>query len=90
MVQAETLETILGVPRSNSGFYPEPDSRAGKEVGNKPGNIPDSLRGKSVSQQTTFPLPGRARLCLLLVPCTFLNFVSHYREYLLHVGKILS
>lgn len=49
IVQTETLETILGVPRSNSGFYPEPDSRAGKEVGNKPGNMPDSLHGKSVS-----------------------------------------
>ncbi len=49
MVQTETLETILGVPRNNSGFYPEPDSRAGKEVGNKPGNVPDSLHGKSVS-----------------------------------------
>lgn len=47
--QTETLQTILGMPRSNSGFYPEPDSRAGKEVGNKPGNIPDSLHGKSVS-----------------------------------------
>lgn len=34
-VQAETLETILGVSRSNSAFYPEPDSRTGKEVGNK-------------------------------------------------------
>lgn len=49
MVQAETLETILGVPRSNSGFYSEPDSRAGKEVGNKPGNMPDNLHGESVS-----------------------------------------
>lgn len=49
MVQAETLETILGVPRSNSGFYPEPDSRAGKEMGNTPGNIPDNLRGKSAT-----------------------------------------
>lgn len=49
MVQAETLETILGVPRNNSGFYPEPDSRAGKEVGNKQGNIPESLHGKSAS-----------------------------------------
>lgn len=48
MVQTETLETILGVPRNNSGFYPEPDSRAGKEVGNKQGNMPDSLHGKSV------------------------------------------
>lgn len=49
MVQAETLETILGVPRNNSGFYPEPEPRAGKEVGNKLGNMPDSLHGKSVS-----------------------------------------
>ncbi|XP_022055608.1 nuclear receptor coactivator 3 isoform X1 [Acanthochromis polyacanthus] len=41
--ETETLETILGVPRNNSGFYPEPDSRAGKEVGNKQGAISDSL-----------------------------------------------
>uniref|UniRef100_A0A3Q4BWD0 Nuclear receptor coactivator 3 n=1 Tax=Mola mola TaxID=94237 RepID=A0A3Q4BWD0_MOLML len=41
--EVETLQTILGVPRSNSGFYPEPDSRAGKEMGNKPGNMPDTL-----------------------------------------------
>uniref|UniRef100_A0A087XMW8 Nuclear receptor coactivator 3 n=1 Tax=Poecilia formosa TaxID=48698 RepID=A0A087XMW8_POEFO len=39
----ETLETILGVPRSNSRFYPEPDSRAGKETGNKPGAMSDGL-----------------------------------------------
>lgn len=49
MFQTETLETILGVPRSNSSFYPEPDSRAGKEVGNKLGNMPDSLHGKPAS-----------------------------------------
>lgn len=48
MVQVETLQTILGVPRSNSGFYPEPDSRAGKEMCNKPGNMPDTLHGKSI------------------------------------------
>lgn len=48
VVQAETLETILGVPKNNPGFYPEPDPRAGKEGGNKPGNMPDSLHGKSV------------------------------------------
>lgn len=48
MIQAETLETILGVPRNNPGFYPEPDSRAGKDAGNKQGNGPDNLRGKSV------------------------------------------
>ncbi|KAM4741673.1 nuclear receptor coactivator 3-like [Anableps anableps] len=41
--ETETLETILGVPRSNSGFYPEPDSRAGKEAGNKQGAMPDTL-----------------------------------------------
>ena len=48
MVKVETLQTILGNPRSNSGFYPEPDSRAGKEMGNKPGNMPDSLHGKTI------------------------------------------
>ncbi|XP_072238841.1 nuclear receptor coactivator 3-like isoform X3 [Leuresthes tenuis] len=41
--ETETLETILGVPRSNAGFYPKPDSRPGKEVGNKQETIPDSL-----------------------------------------------
>ncbi|XP_034724225.1 nuclear receptor coactivator 3-like isoform X4 [Etheostoma cragini] len=41
--EAETLETILGVPRNNSGFYPEPEPRAVKEVGNKLGNMPESL-----------------------------------------------
>uniref|UniRef100_A0A3Q2PU92 Nuclear receptor coactivator 3 n=1 Tax=Fundulus heteroclitus TaxID=8078 RepID=A0A3Q2PU92_FUNHE len=41
--ETETLETILGVPRSNSGFYPEPDSRAGKEAGNKQGAVSDGL-----------------------------------------------
>ncbi|XP_067360868.1 nuclear receptor coactivator 3-like isoform X3 [Channa argus] len=41
--ETEILETILSGPRNNSGFYPEPDTRAGKEVVNKPGNIPDSL-----------------------------------------------
>ncbi|XP_034023135.1 nuclear receptor coactivator 3 isoform X2 [Thalassophryne amazonica] len=41
--EMETLETILGGPRNSSCFYPEPDSRAGKEVGTKQGNMPDSL-----------------------------------------------
>ncbi|KAM9408807.1 nuclear receptor coactivator 3-like [Pholidichthys leucotaenia] len=41
--ESETLETILGDPRNNSVLYPEPDSRAGKEPGNKEGSIPDSL-----------------------------------------------
>lgn len=49
LVQTETLETILSGSRTNSGFYPEPDSRAGKEVGNKLANMPDSLHGMSVS-----------------------------------------
>uniref|UniRef100_H3CPC4 Nuclear receptor coactivator 3 n=1 Tax=Tetraodon nigroviridis TaxID=99883 RepID=H3CPC4_TETNG len=47
--EAETLETILGVSRSNSAFYPEPDSRTGKEVGHKP----DSLHG--VEFKSPFP-----------------------------------
>lgn len=51
-VQAETLETILGVSRSNSAFYPEPDSRTGKEVGNKP----DSRHGVE-SKLPVLPLP---------------------------------
>lgn len=59
MVQAETLETILGVQRTNSGFYPEPDSRAGKEVGAKPGNIPDILHGKSMRMDPS-KSPGAA------------------------------
>nr|XP_020448606.1 nuclear receptor coactivator 3-like isoform X2 [Monopterus albus] len=41
--ERETLESILSVSRNNSGFYAEPDSRAGKEVVNKPGNMPDGL-----------------------------------------------
>lgn len=45
----QTLETILGVPRNNPGFFPDSDPRAGKETGNKQGNIPDSLHGTSVS-----------------------------------------
>lgn len=48
LYQLETLETILGGPRKTSGFYPEPDSRAGKEVGNKHGSMPDSLHGKAI------------------------------------------
>lgn len=59
MVQTETLETILGVPRNNSSFYPEPDSRAGKEVGNKPGNMPDSLHGKQVEMKLNVTLDSR-------------------------------
>lgn len=47
--KTETLETILCGPRNNSGFYPEPDSRVGKEVVNKQGNMPDSLHGKSLN-----------------------------------------
>uniref|UniRef100_A0A1A8RF57 Nuclear receptor coactivator 3 n=1 Tax=Nothobranchius rachovii TaxID=451742 RepID=A0A1A8RF57_9TELE len=39
--KTETLETILGVPASSSGFCPDPDLRAGKEVGTKLGNFPD-------------------------------------------------
>lgn len=59
MVQTETLETILGVPRNNSSFYPEPDSRAGKEVGNKPGNMPDSLHGKQVEMKLNVTLDSK-------------------------------
>uniref|UniRef100_A0A673ZHK7 Nuclear receptor coactivator 3 n=1 Tax=Salmo trutta TaxID=8032 RepID=A0A673ZHK7_SALTR len=45
----ETLETILGGCRnSSSGFYPEPDSRAGKEGGNQRGSGPDSLHDCSL------------------------------------------
>ncbi|XP_061148238.1 nuclear receptor coactivator 3 [Syngnathus typhle] len=40
--EVETLETILGT-RNVSGFFPEPDSRSGKEVGNKQGIMPDGL-----------------------------------------------
>ncbi|XP_061640086.1 nuclear receptor coactivator 3 isoform X1 [Phyllopteryx taeniolatus] len=40
--EVEALETILGT-RNVSGFVPEPDSRSGKEVGNKQGIMPDSL-----------------------------------------------
>uniref|UniRef100_A0A673ZHJ8 Nuclear receptor coactivator 3 n=1 Tax=Salmo trutta TaxID=8032 RepID=A0A673ZHJ8_SALTR len=54
--ELETLETILGGCRnSSSGFYPEPDSRAGKEGGNQRGSGPDSLhdegRGAMMSAQ---------------------------------------
>ena len=45
--QLETLETILGPTRNGSAFYQEPDSRAGKEMGSKQANMPDSLHGKS-------------------------------------------
>ena len=44
--QLETLETILGPTRNGSAFYQEPDSRAGKEMGSKQANLPDSLHGK--------------------------------------------
>lgn len=47
-IQVETLETILGT-RNVSGFFPEPDSRSGKEVGNKQGALPDSFLGKTNS-----------------------------------------
>ncbi|XP_041743657.2 nuclear receptor coactivator 3-like isoform X2 [Coregonus clupeaformis] len=54
--ELETLETILGGCRnSSSRFYPKPDSRAGKEVGNQQGNGPESLhdgeRGAMMSAQ---------------------------------------
>ncbi|XP_056129327.1 nuclear receptor coactivator 3 [Lampris incognitus] len=53
--ELETLETILGGPRNSSSFYSEPDSRAGKEIGNKQGNAPDSMhdgeRGAMVQSQ---------------------------------------
>lgn len=48
MVQTETLETILS--RNNSNYYPEPDSRVGKEGLNKQGNMSESLHGKLVSE----------------------------------------
>uniref|UniRef100_A0A8C8J8B8 Nuclear receptor coactivator 3 n=1 Tax=Oncorhynchus tshawytscha TaxID=74940 RepID=A0A8C8J8B8_ONCTS len=53
--ELETLETILGGCRNaSSGFYPEPDSRAGKG-GNQRGSGPDSLhdggRGAMMSAQ---------------------------------------
>lgn len=41
--ESETLETILGVPQATSGFISESDSRAGKHVGNKQGNMPDDI-----------------------------------------------
>lgn len=67
--QTETLETILGVPRSSSAFYPEPDSRAGKEVGNKQGNLPDSLHGEWVAlgfHALRGPVVRHRTLCLLV------------------------
>lgn len=48
--QNETLETILGVPRNNSGFYPEPDSRTENELSSKEGSVLDSLHGKTGSK----------------------------------------
>nr|XP_029539542.1 nuclear receptor coactivator 3-like isoform X1 [Oncorhynchus nerka]XP_029539543.1 nuclear receptor coactivator 3-like isoform X1 [Oncorhynchus nerka] len=53
--ELETLETILGGCRNaSSGFYPEPDSRAGKG-GNQRGSGPESLhdggRGAMMSAQ---------------------------------------
>ncbi|XP_033822609.1 nuclear receptor coactivator 3-like isoform X2 [Periophthalmus magnuspinnatus] len=41
--ESETLETILGVPRTNSGFFSEPDSRTGKDAGSQQGNRADDL-----------------------------------------------
>ncbi|XP_047203960.1 nuclear receptor coactivator 3-like [Girardinichthys multiradiatus] len=63
--ETETLETILGVPRSNSGFYPETDSRAGKEAGNKQGAMPDSfLDGERVSGMPAQRAPFQRALSL--------------------------
>ncbi|XP_028302557.1 nuclear receptor coactivator 3-like [Gouania willdenowi] len=53
--ETETLESILGVPRNHSGFFPDPDSRTGNENGNKQGNnpegLPDGERGHMVPGQ---------------------------------------
>uniref|UniRef100_A0A8C5GBG5 Nuclear receptor coactivator 3 n=1 Tax=Gouania willdenowi TaxID=441366 RepID=A0A8C5GBG5_GOUWI len=55
--ETETLESILGVPRNHSGFFPDPDSRTGNENGNKQGNNPEGLPGKSVSARRNVPSP---------------------------------
>ncbi|XP_019734986.1 nuclear receptor coactivator 3 isoform X2 [Hippocampus comes] len=56
--EVETLETILGT-RNVSGFFPEPDSRSGKEVGNKQGVLPDSFLERDRGPVT----PGQRGAC---------------------------
>ncbi|KAK7907451.1 hypothetical protein WMY93_016063 [Mugilogobius chulae] len=54
---SETLETILGGPRTNSGFFSEPDSRTGKDVGNLPGLMVDDLHD---AEQVSIPTGQRS------------------------------
>lgn len=54
--ESETLETILGVPRTGAGFFSESDSRIGKNVGHKQGNIQDDLHDVDRS-----PMPSAQR-----------------------------
>lgn len=53
--ESETLETILGVPRTSAGFFSESDSRTGKHVVNKQGIMPDDLHD---FERTSIP-PGQ-------------------------------
>lgn len=62
--QVETLETILGPPRNGSAFYKEPDSRAGKDMGSKQANMPDSLHGNTCAFNGNSP-QSRTRLLSL-------------------------
>ncbi|XP_011612604.2 nuclear receptor coactivator 3-like isoform X2 [Takifugu rubripes] len=62
--EAETLENILGVPRNSSAFYPEPDSRTGKEVGNKPDSLHEGERvpvpaGQRVAYQRALSMDAK-------------------------------